>query len=172
MGIPVFKPYENQKFMDLKKGSRFKIQAVEMTDLQCKWTHTNADGSECVCYGFLITHLEMGKMLYATDTAFIKWRFKGLNHILLGVNYDKSMIKDMDERKSHVLTGHMELQTAKDFIKSNLNEDLRNIILCHLSETNADKEHFINEIEKVANCPICVAHKGMEITLQNGECPF
>ena len=80
MGLPVFKPYEDKKPMTL---GGFKVCTIPMTDLQGNWMHTNADGSECPCYGFLIEHSELGRMLYITDTELIKWKFRDINHILL-----------------------------------------------------------------------------------------
>ena len=105
MGIPVFKPYENTETF-AKKYSGFKIQAFDLTTIDGRWTHTDADGMECPCYGFLIEHKEMGRMIYITDTAIVKWRFKNINHILLGVNYDKDMIYQDNEGKSYFRRSH------------------------------------------------------------------
>ena len=55
MGIPVFKPYESLEPIEIGK-SEWRIQGFDLTTLDGKWTHTNADGTECPCYGFLITH--------------------------------------------------------------------------------------------------------------------
>ena len=84
MGIPVFKPYEDKKPMTL---GGFKVCAIAMTDLQGKWMNTNADGSECPCYGFLIEHNKLGRMLYITDRELVKWRFKDIIHMLICGNY-------------------------------------------------------------------------------------
>lgn len=35
-------------------------------------------------------------MLYITDCELVKWKFKDINHILLGVNYDKDLIDSVD----------------------------------------------------------------------------
>ena len=80
MGIPVFKPYENTETF-VKKYSGFKIQAFDLTTIDGKWTHTDADGTDCPIYGFMIVHKEMGRMLYITDCKVIKWKFKSINHI-------------------------------------------------------------------------------------------
>ena len=49
MGIPVFKPYESLEPMEIGFTGG-KIMAFDLTTLDGKWTHTNADGSECPCY--------------------------------------------------------------------------------------------------------------------------
>lgn len=174
MGIPVFAPYRSLKPMIIG-DYRLKIQAFDLTTVDGRWTHTNADGSECPCYGFLITHPEMGKMLYITDTELIKWKFKDINHILLGVNYDKDLVnKDNDPKTRHVFRGHLSIDTACDFVKANYSDSLQNVIMCHLSSENADRDSFIEKMKKVACVAnVDVAEPGKEWILRKGdECPF
>ena len=173
MGIPVFKPYENKEPINLN-GWNGTIQAFDLTDKDGKFMHTNADGSECPCYGFLITHPDLGRMLYITDTELVKWRFKDINHILISCNYQKKYIEDENlAKRNHVFRGHMELETVKEFIKANNSDSLQSIILCHLSNDNANPKECKEEVEKVAKCPVYVARKGLEVELRNrNECPF
>ena len=173
MGIPVFKPYENKEPISLNDWNG-TIQVFDLTDKDGKFMHTNADGTECPCYGFLITHPDLGRMLYITDTELVKWRFKDINHILISCNYQKKYIDDENlAKRNHVFRGHMELETVKEFIKANNSDSLQNIILCHLSNDNANPEECKAEVEKVAKCPVYVARKGLEVELRNGnECPF
>lgn len=174
MGIPVFAPYISKKPMKIGNGD-FRVQAFDLTTIDGSWTHTNSDGSECPCYGFLITHTEMGKMLYITDTELIKWRFKGINHILLGTNYDKDLVNlDNQSKANHVFRGHLSIDTACEFVKSNNSNDLQNVIMCHLSSENADSDSFIEKMKKVAkNANVDVAEPNKEWVLRKGdECPF
>lgn len=174
MGIPVFAPYISEKPMKIGNGV-FRVQAFDLTTIYGSWTHTNADGSECPCFGFLITHPEMGKMLYITDTELIKWKFKGINHILLGVNYDKDLIdRDNAGKANHVFRGHLSIDTACDFVKANYSDSLQNVIMCHLSSENADSDSFIEKMKKVAyRANVDVAEANKEWILKNpNECPF
>lgn len=175
MGIPVCKPYETLLMSQFLSNSYFAVRLFELTTLDGRWTHTNADGSECPCYGFLITHPEMGKMIYATDTELIKWKFKGINHILLGTNYDKDLVNvDNQSKANHVFRGHLSIDTACEFVKANNSNDLQNVIMCHLSIENADKDLFIEKMKKVArNANVDVAEPNKEWVLRNpNECPF
>lgn len=174
IGIDVFHPSVDQNVGVVNFGS-FRVQSFDLTTLDGRWTHTNADGSECPCCGFLITHKEIGRMLYITDTNLIKWRFKNINHILLGVNYDKDLIDNEDSAKvNHVYRGHMSIDTACNFVKANNSKDLQNVIMCHLSKNNADKDLFIEKMQKVApQANVYVARKGLEVELRRAdECPF
>lgn len=176
MGIPVFAPYESLKPMSFRNWSG-TVQAFDLTDLNGKFMHTNADGSECPCYGFLITHPDMGRLLYITDTEFVKWRFKNINHILVSCNYQKKYIAEDENsgKKTHVLRGHMELETVKEFVKANNSNAIRNVILCHLSQDNAEPLEMVAEVKKIVGNGVYVnyARKGLEIELsRTDKCPF
>ena len=173
MGIPVFAPYISLESM--KMETEFNIRMFDLTTIDGNWTHTGANGEPCPIYGFLITHKEMGRMLYVTDTNLIKWRFKGINHILLGTNYDKDLVNvDNQSKANHVFRGHLSIETACEFVKSNNSNDLQNVIMCHLSSENADSDSFIEKMKKVAkNANVDVAAAGKSWDLKNpSECPF
>lgn len=174
MGIPIFAPYlgDNSKSMNM---GEFAVKPFDLTTIDGSWTHTDANGEPCPIYGFLITHKEMGRMLYITDCELVKWKFKDINHILLGVNYDKDLVdKDNDPKTRHVFRGHLSIDTACDFVKANYSDILQNVIMCHLSSENADSDSFIEKMKKVAkNANVDVAEAGKSWDLKNpSECPF
>lgn len=173
MGIRVFNPALDI-FLDVVHFGDFTIRPFDLTTIDGRWTHTNADGMECPCYGFLITHLEMGRMLYITDTELIKWKFKDINHILLGVNYDKDLIDRGTGKANHVFRGHLSIDTACDFVKANHLNNLQNVIMCHLSAENADRDSFIEKMKNAVNgANVDVAERNKEWLLANpNECPF
>lgn len=174
MGIPVFShkdmeidfPGEHEERKHIRYGN-FDINAFALTDMSGKFMHTNNDGSECPCYGFLIEHEDMGKLLYITDTELVKWRFSGINHILISCNYQKKYISDSAKR-NHVLRGHMELETVKNFINANKSNALRTIILCHLSQDSADPKKCLSEVQKVVGegvkCVCAAAGETVELS--------
>ena len=173
MSIPVFAPY--QRIYNKKNYGGFTIYPFPLQTLDGNWTHTDANGEPCPIFGFLITHREMGRMLYITDCELIKWRYKDINHILLGVNYDKDLVdKDNDPKTKHVFRGHLSIDTACDFVKANYSDSLQNAIMCHLSSENADKGLFIEKMKKVAwGANVDVAVVGKSWDLKNpSECPF
>ena len=175
MSIPVCKPYEALLMNQFLANSYFTVRTFDLTTLDGRWTHTDANGEPCPIYGFLITHKEMGRMLYVTDTNLIKWKFKGINHILLGTNYDKDLVNvDNKSKANHVFRGHLSIDTACEFVKSNNSNDLQNVIMCHLSSENADSDSFIEKMKKVAkNANVDVAEPNKEWVLSNpNECPF
>lgn len=150
-GIPVWKPYEGGGSMEFRTGN-FMVRAFTLEH-------------DVPCYGFLTTHPDMGRMVYASDTSYIKWRFNNLNHILVEANYSNDLIDQHAVNRNHVLTGHMEMRTTLEFLKSNRSPALRNVVLLHLSGGNSDEVMFRNEAQGVVDCSVYVAGKGLEIEL-------
>lgn len=173
MGIPVFAPYLGDSRKSMNMGE-FTVKPFDLTTIDGSWTHTDANGEPCSIFGFLIMHPEMGKMLYITDCEVVKWKFKDINHILLGVNYDKDLVDNDNPKANHVFRGHLSIDTACDFVKTNNSDSLQNVIMCHLSSENADKDSFIEKMKKVAyraNVDVAVVRKSWDLK-NPSECPF
>lgn len=151
-GIPVFEPYKDGCMSIETSSETFSVKTFELIH-------------DVPCYGFYITHPEIGSLIYASDTEYIKYRFKGINHIMVECNYDKQYIRDDAVNRDHVLEGHMELQTTKDFLKVNNNPNLQTVVLVHLSTVNGDSVAFHNESSEIVKCPVWIAEKGLEINL-------
>lgn len=175
-GIRTFTPYEfsNHETAECNYMGKFKIKDFALTDKRGNFKHTNPDGSECPCYGFYISHQDIGSMVYISDTELVKWNFKKqkLNHILLESNYSDDLIDNEAVNREHVLRGHMSLQTALGFISTNDNPALRNVVLLHLSDKNSDSEQFLQKTKETVKygADYYIAEKGLEVDLN--LCPF
>lgn len=132
-------------------------------------------------FGFIIRHPEMGTLLFATDTEYIKHKFKALklNHILIECNYSQKIIdgrvyrdETSESLRNRVLRSHMELETCKDFIKENQTSSLYTVVLLHLSDGNSNAKEFQKEIKEVlvSHTNVTVADK--EITIDLNIIPF
>lgn len=157
-GIHVFRPYEIEEWNDEK----MKYYTVGMGTFRIKPFPLVHD---VPCFGFYITHPDIGSLLYASDTEYIKYRFKNLNHILVEANYCNELIDNDNPKYQHVLEGHMSIDTACGFLKSNNNPGLRNVVLLHLSKDAANPEMFKDIAGRCVSCPVHVARKGLEIEL-------
>lgn len=158
-GIPVFKPYKSDMERQVRKYGDFVIKSFPLVH-------------DVPCFGFLVCHPECGKVLYVSDTEYVKYRFKNLNHILVEANYDKELFSEDEpsQKRNHVLSGHMEIGTTCEFLRVNQNPDLRSIVLLHLSENNSDPEKFKSVAAKRVNCPVYIAKSRLEVDLN--LCPF
>lgn len=158
-GINIFQLFETEGSNQLRKFGNYIIKAFPLVH-------------DVPCHGFYIFHDNIGSLVYATDTEYIKYRFKNLNHILVEANHSYDLIDNEAVNREHVLRGHMSLQTALDFISTNDNPALRNVVLLHLSDKNSDSEQFLQKTKETvkygADCYI--AEKGLEVDLN--LCPF
>lgn len=140
----------------------------------------NVTPFECVhdaeCYGFIIRHNDIGTLLFATDTEYIKHNFKSLklNHIMIECNYSQKIIdgrmnsgNTIKSLRDRVIQSHMELETCKEFIEVNKTSSLDNIVLLHLSDGNSNEKMFQEEIQFVVgpNVKVFVADKGVTVDL-------
>jgi phosphoribosyl 1,2-cyclic phosphodiesterase len=115
-------------------------------------------------YGFLIMNKEGEKLLFATDTYYIKYKFTGLTHIMVECNYS-SAILDANIALGHVPTvmkkrltrSHFSLENVKEFFKANDLNEVQEIWLLHLSDTNSDEALFKEEIMKLTGKPVYIA---------------
>ena len=168
-GIPVWKPYNTDfyKSCDMKKYGTFEVRTFPNQNKDRQWLHNNSDGSECPCYGFHIKHPDMGSLVYATDTEYIKWRFKDVNHIMVEANYDMQFVNREEPNYEHRLRGHMSLPTALKFISTNDNPALRNVVLIHLSDKSADSALFKQKTEETVKygSDVYVAERGLEVDM-------
>lgn len=152
-GFKVFKPYECEDLAEKPvRFGNFTIKAFSLVH-------------DVPCYGFWIHHSAMGTMVYITDTEYCKYRFKNLNHIMVEANYCNELIDRDNPKYRHVLEGHMNIDTACRFLAKNCSSNLRNVILLHLSEDSANADMFRSIAEKVVDCPVSVARKGLELEL-------
>lgn len=123
--------------------------------------HTHNDGTDCPCLGFLIRHKEFGKLLFATDTYKIDFKFDNVDHILIECNYSESIIEDKEDAQERVIRSHMSLENLKEYLTKWDLTDTKDITLLHLSERNGDKDLFKEEIEAATGKTVIIAEKGV-----------
>jgi phosphoribosyl 1,2-cyclic phosphodiesterase len=113
--------------------------------------------------GFLIANGE-DKLLFATDTFYLRYKFKGLTHIMLECNYDLQTLDEniatgyVDERRrSRLLRSHMSLQQCKATLQANDLSRMKEIHLIHLSFKNSDAPRFKREIQQITGKRVYIA---------------
>lgn len=148
-------------------GHRLKIvRALQQFSLGA-WTvlpfDTIHDAAEPL--GFLLAAVDE-KVLYLTDTAYCKYRFRGLTHIMVECNHSWDILQANvesgavpAEMKKRIIRSHMSLDTVKDFFRANDLSQVREIWLLHLSDGNSDAERFKREIQALTGKPVYVAEK-------------
>ncbi|MBU5213246.1 MBL fold metallo-hydrolase [Heyndrickxia oleronia] len=107
-------------------------------------------------YGFLLANQAGEKLLFATDTYYIKYRFHGLTHIMVECNYSMEMLSENIASgrtpklmKKRLIKSHMSLENFKEFLKANDLKKVQEIWMLHLSDSNSDEELFKHEIQQL-----------------------
>lgn len=120
------------------------------------------------CCGFIIK-VNDEYAIYVTDAEYVKYNFKDLKPmaILIECNYQSKYVDMNIDHLAHIYRGHMELQTCCGFIKANQSQHLKNVILCHLSLSNANPEECRKAVADITESTVDVAKAGM--TIQIGD---
>lgn len=164
-GVPVYTSAGTIEALGLT-GHRVKpIQALRQFTIGT-WTvlpfDTVHDAEEPL--GFLLVSRAGARVLYLTDTAYCKYRFNGLTHLLIEANYALDILRENVANgtvpvahKVRVMKSHMSLETAKGFLKANDLSAVREIHLIHLSDQNSDAARFRREVMAATGKPVYVA---------------
>ncbi len=157
-------------------GHRFKVikalQQFEIGNFIILPFDIQHDAAEPL--GFLIQYKPTGeKLIYATDTYYIKYKFNKLNYLLLECNYNKKIAKENAKngvinktRYSRLLESHFSLENVIKFLKSNDLSYAKNIVLCHLSDTNSNQDIMLNEVYAATKIKTAVAKPGLNLELK------
>ena len=123
--------------------------------------------TDLTCYGYLIQHKEIGKLLFLTDLMYCPYSFKKqqIEHLVVECNYIDDYVNKEAVNFKHTLQGHCSLSTCLGIVEDNKSDKLRNVILAHLSTKNCDGNIAMNEVKKLVYAPIFVAKKGLEVEL-------
>lgn len=176
-GIPVYGSDETQEALAITTGERITAIQPLVKQKVGKYTVTPFEvphDTDITCYGYFIEHEEMGKLLFMTDLEYCKYSFikQNINHIMIETNYDMELVDKDEPNYQHRLQGHMSIGTACNFISTNDNPLLTNVVLIHLSDKSGNPENFKEQMTKTIKygADVHVAKKGLDISLD--LCPF
>lgn len=113
--------------------------------------------------GFLLQSDNGSKLLFATDTYYVKYRFKGLTHIMIECNYDQQTLdENVDSGRIHpamkkrVMRSHFSLENLLEFFKANDLSKVEEIHLLHLSDGNSNMERIFKAVARATGKMIFV----------------
>ena len=117
------------------------------------------------CYGYQVTSAATGeKLVYITDSAYVKYTFSGLTHIMIEANYDEDiMLGNVRDEKipfslaERVAGTHMSIDTLIDLLRANDMTKVRQIYLLHLSDNNSDAERFKKLVQQETGAEVYIA---------------
>lgn len=117
--------------------------------------------------GYLIYSNKTGeKLLFATDTYYVKYRFRGLNYIMIECNYASDILKENiangsvpEALKNRLLRSHFSLANVKKFLQANDLSKVKAIYLMHLSAGNSDAKRMKREVQEITGKQVIVCQE-------------
>jgi len=114
--------------------------------------------------GFLMTSRTTGeKLLYFTDTYYVRYRFQGLTHIMAECNYSLDAIQRSIaagyipiELVPRLMKSHMSLEHLLDMLQANDLHMVRQIYLLHMSDNNGDEVRFKEAVQRATGAEVYV----------------
>lgn len=113
--------------------------------------------------GFVLAS-QGGKLLYLTDSAYCRYRFQGLTHLLVECNHSVELLRRNVaaglfplEHKHRVMRNHMALERLLAFLAAIDRSRLQEIHLLHLSDDNSDAAAFKRAVAAATGKPVYVA---------------
>jgi phosphoribosyl 1,2-cyclic phosphodiesterase len=140
------------RILEPKKPARIATLTVMPFDVQ-------HDAAEPL--GFLIVSDLGGRLLYVTDTPFVRYRFGGLTIIALEANFSLEIMRrrtangDLPaEQYRRVLRNHMSIERAIELLEANDLSQVEAIHLLHLSDGNSDEAAFVDAVARATGKPV------------------
>ncbi|MBQ7192319.1 MAG: MBL fold metallo-hydrolase [Paludibacteraceae bacterium] len=128
-------------------------------------------------FAYIIDHEDLGRLLFATDTYYLRYRIPDMTNLLIECNYSLPLLNANVEAglipaalKNRTLDSHMSLEHLKDMLAANDLRKVAQIVLIHLSARNSDPQAFCREIIRHTGKPTTYATKGL--TLELNTTPF
>jgi phosphoribosyl 1,2-cyclic phosphodiesterase len=117
--------------------------------------------------GFLIQKGDE-RLLFATDTFYIKFKFERLTAIAIECNWSEETLDPEihPARYKRLLTSHFSLKHVKAFLRLNDLSRVTQIHLIHISRDNGDPDFFQKEIQELTGIPtFAIGAKGNGTTI-------
>lgn len=152
-GVEVFASEETAEALDctlitpVEAGVQFQIGSLEIVPFA---TFHDAKGP----LGFLIySRTDGDRLVFATDTVNIPYRFPGVNLFAVEANYATEILSRCermpDKVKHRVTNSHMEIGTLCKYLQSLDLSQCRAVYLLHLSNAASNEGNFANRVRRV-----------------------
>ncbi|MBQ9346345.1 MAG: MBL fold metallo-hydrolase [Oscillibacter sp.] len=114
--------------------------------------------------GFLCASTATGeKLLYFTDTYFVRYRFRGLTHIMAECNHTERGLwnsvaegRVSPELAARLVKSHMSLEHLLEMLQANDLSRVQQIYLLHLSDNNSEEQRMKEAVQRLTGVEVYV----------------
>ena len=146
-----------EKIIALEEKKTYKIGEFSVTALYIPHDSTPN-------YAYIIECSDGSRLLYSTDMSYLPYRLTSwhINFFLIECNHIMDLVDTTEAKYRHSIGGHSDLSTICELLKVNKTPDMRNVILCHLSDGWSDPDRMKQEVQEVVGkwVAVDVAEKG------------
>jgi len=123
--------------------------------------------------GYLIYDtISKEKLLFATDTYYLKYKFKDINYYMIECNYDKETLEENissgvihQSMRKRLLSSHFSINNLHKYFEVSDLSECRKIVLIHLSSQNSS-ENFKERISTLTGIETDIAEAGKKIKFE------
>lgn len=138
---------EHNRIRRYENKNQFKVGTFTVLPFDVKHDVEN--------HGFLIQSDKGDRLLFATDTYYVKYRFNNITHLMIECNYSDALLEqNVSSGRVHeflsrrIRASHFSLENVLEFLKANDLSKVKEIHLLHLSDTNSDEEAFKKAVQE------------------------
>lgn len=164
-GLDVYMTEENRKALNLENHYRIKIFSIMKP---FKIANSNVLAIEAIhdaiepCNFIIAT--DSFKLLYATDTKYVKYDIDNLTHIMIEGNYVHDILMSRVEKgllnsklAKRITDNHMSIETTVKYLKKINKDKLKEVTLIHLSKDNSNEDYFKEKLKGITGCKVKIA---------------
>lgn len=135
----------------VRVGERFKMGNVDVLPLMA--IH---DAAEPLVY---LIDGGGARLLYITDTMYVKYNIKGVTHLIVECNYSTDILRSADTNnalKRRITKSHMSIETVERMINGMDKSALQHVYLTHLSDNHSDENQFRERVQRLTGVEVDV----------------
>lgn len=161
VGCPVFMTADTANEMGIPIPRDNILTLSTWTHIDRFWVLPLRMVHDVPCVGFYVSAPSGETLLFATDTSQIAYRLQGVDYLMLECNYDTALLA-ADEScivKDRIMATHMSLDGLIRYLMKAGYQNVKEIIIMHLSSAHSDEAMFKRRIEEAIGRPVTVAQK-------------
>jgi phosphoribosyl 1,2-cyclic phosphodiesterase len=112
------------------------------------------------------------RVLYATDTYFMRYSFRNVHHYIVECNYMDEILEENlasgsinGRQYERLQKSHLSLKRLCKFLRACDMPSARTVVLVHMSDRNSNERQMVDNVRTITNTATYAAHAGDEIIM-------
>lgn len=148
----------------LPKGVKTSIGGFKVQPLAIKHNVEN--------YAYIITHENMGKLVFALDSEEFLYKIRDVEHWIIEANHDFDVMLDHaleNKYSASASENHLSIEQCVEALSVNRCDATKTIVLAHLSDDNSNAKRFVELIKnEIGISNVYIADAMLDIELCKG----